>query len=669
MKRFDFSGIQRLGRALMLPIAVLPAAALLLRFGQGDLLNLPFMAAAGAAIFDNLGLLFAVGIAVGLAKENQGAAGLAGAVGYFVLIKGAGALLAVPPDIAAVGNSAAWLMKEASRMSIPAGILSGLTAGALYNRYYAIRLPDYLSFFGGRRFVPIITGLACLGWAVLFGEAWPALASGLDGLSTLLSDAGDAGLFVYGVLNRLLIITGLHHIINNVVWFLHGSFTVAQDGVATVVTGDLNRFFAGDPAAGAFMSGFFPVMMFGLPGACLAMYRNALPGKRRAAGGLLLSMALTSFLTGITEPVEFAFMFLAPALYALHALLTGAALVVMNVFGVKLGFGFSAGFIDYVINYGISTEPLLLLPVGLAYFALYYCLFSVVIRRFDLKTLGREEGGARPETAVREPAGRAEPQGMLAALGGPGNLLAVDFTDTRLRLTLADAAAIDRQRLREEGALGFAAGAGGALDIVIGPGAGRVAASLAASLSASSGTSPGMPHGVSSGAFSVAPIASGKGRLTEGAASPGKGVGGNAFVTPSFVTATSMPSASGRDISDAARAARTDGAAQDSEAERLIAALGGPANITSVDACATRLRLTVDTDAAVDEKALAATGALGVVRPGPGSVQVVLGPRADVVSTELRDALKRRSRSEQASGQTTGQTISQAGDGSAGSGS
>lgn len=591
MKHFDFSGIQRLGRALMLPIAVLPAAALLLRFGQGDLLNLPFMAAAGAAIFDNLGLLFAVGIAVGLARENHGAAGLAGAVGYLVIIKGAGALLAVPPDIAAAGSAAVWRMEEAARMGTPAGILSGLTAGWLYNRCHAVKLPDYLAFFGGRRFVPIVTGVACLCWAFFFGKAWPLLASGLDGASALLSEAGDAGLFVYGVLNRLLIVTGLHHIVNNVVWFLHGSFAVAQEGMASVVTGDLNRFFAGDPTAGAFMSGFFPVMMFGLPGACLAMYRNALPGEKQAAGGLLLSMALTSFLTGITEPIEFAFMFLAPALYALHALLTGLALVVMNVLGVRLGFGFSAGCIDYVINFGISTKPLLLIPVGAAYFALYYLVFGFVIRRFHLRTIGREDAGlTRKHEAGKAPA-KSDAPAMIAALGGADNVLGVSATDTRLRFALADGAAVDRQSLRKRGALGFALSEEGVLEVVVGPGAGEAAAALL------SGTS------------------------LRGAVSP-----------PGL-----QPAAEG----ERAERTGTAGGVPSTETEQLIFALGGSGNIVGVDACATRLRLTVRKDAAVDEKALFAAGAFGVVRPGLGSVQVVLGPRADVVCTMLRDALRR----------------------------
>jgi len=250
---------------------------------------------------------------------------------------------------------------------VPIGIISGLLGGILYNRYSDTKLPSYLAFFAGRRFVPILAGAAGVVVAFVFGLGWPYLSAGMDALSRAVIGSGEFGLFVYGVLNRVLIVTGLHHILNNVAWFLLGDFHG--------VTGDLKRFFAGDPSAGAFMAGFFPVMMFGLPAACLAMYHTALPERKRAAGGLLFSLAFTSFLTGVTEPIEFTFMFLAPALYALHAVLTGLALVTMDLLGSKLGFGFSAGLFDYIINFKLSTRPLLLVPVGLVYFGLYYGLF------------------------------------------------------------------------------------------------------------------------------------------------------------------------------------------------------------------------------------------------------------------------------------------------------
>ena len=375
-----FAGLQQFGRALMLPIAVLPIAGLLLRLGQPDLLDLPAVAAAGQAIFSNLGILFAIGIAVGLARENHGAAGLAAVVCYFVATQGAETL---------AGVAAGSMVK----LSVPAGLLSGCIAGVLYNRYSELKLPSYLAFFGGRRFVPIVAGVAGLALACVFGWGWPALEQGMDTLSRAVLGSGEIGLFVYGVLNRILIITGLHHVLNNLAWFIVGDYGG--------VTGDLNRFFAGDPSAGAFMSGFFPVMMFGLPAACLAMYHAAPAGRRRAVGGLMLSMALTSFLTGVTEPIEFTFIFLAPALYALHAVLTGTAMVLMDLLGVQLGFGFSAGLFDYVLNYGKATQPLVLIPVGLAYATVYYFAFRYMIARFDLKTPGRDAEESRPRPCRR----------------------------------------------------------------------------------------------------------------------------------------------------------------------------------------------------------------------------------------------------------------------------
>ena len=474
------AGLQPIGRALMLPIAVLPVAALLLRLGQPDLLNVAAIAAAGDAIFSNLGLLFAIGVAVGLARENHGAAGLASVVGYLVTTKGAEVLIAVPPEITAnlTGQAvdlaaAAFRAKELAKLSVPAGLLSGLIAGALYNRYSDIRLPSYLAFFGGRRFVPIASGFAGIVLALCFGFGWPVLERGMDAASEAVLASDSIGLFAYGVLNRVLIVTGLHHILNNVAWFLLGDYNG--------VTGDLKRFFAGDPAAGAFMSGFFPVMMFGLPAACLAMYRTALPARRKAVGGMLFSMALTSFLTGVTEPIEFSFMFLAPALYALHAVLTGVAMAGMDLLDARLGFGFSAGLFDYVLNYSQATRPLLLIPAGLVYFALYYALFHFFIVRFDLKTPGREpeEAGASPgvvETSSGRPA-----QQWVRALGGAANLRTVDACTTRLRLVVADQRVVDESALKALGARGCLR-SDDTLQVVVGPVADQLASDIRAQL-------------------------------------------------------------------------------------------------------------------------------------------------------------------------------------------
>jgi N-acetylglucosamine PTS system EIICBA or EIICB component len=467
--------LQPMGRALMLPIAVLPVAALLLRIGQPDLLDVAAIAAAGDAIFSNLGLLFAIGVAVGLAKENHGAAGLAAIVGYLVATQGAKVLIDVPPDV--IGNAPeafkalaaeAFRAKELSKLSVPVGLISGLIAGWAFNRFGDMRLPSYLAFFGGRRFVPIVSGVAGLGVALVFGFFWQPLEHGMDTASQAVLRSEEVGVFTYGVLNRVLIVTGLHHIINNIAWFLLGDYNG--------VTGDLKRFFAGDPSAGAFMSGFFPVMMFGLPGACLAMYRTATAEKRAAVGGLLFSMALTSFLTGVTEPIEFTFMFLAPVLFAVHAVLTGIAMVLMQVLDVHLGFGFSAGLFDYVLNFSLSTNPLLLIPVGLAYFALYFVLFRWFILRFDLKTLGREA----EDVAVGVDAGKGGDSAVawIRALGGAGNLRAVEACTTRLRLTVSDPSQIDEAALKPLGSRGVLRLSDGAVQVVVGPIADQLAAEI-----------------------------------------------------------------------------------------------------------------------------------------------------------------------------------------------
>ncbi|HEX7154360.1 MAG TPA: N-acetylglucosamine-specific PTS transporter subunit IIBC [Thermoanaerobaculia bacterium] len=459
MKRI-LTGAQQLGRALMLPIAVLPVAALLLRLGQPDVIGLvpwlapigPPIAAAGGAIFSNLGLLFAVGVAVGLARENHGAAGLAALVCYLVTTEGAKIII----DVDAV--------RQISRLSVPAGIVSGIIAGLLYNRYHNIELPQYLAFFGGRRFVPIASGLAGIVTAFLFGHAFPLLQSGMDVLSHAVVGSGGFGLFIYGVLNRVLIVTGLHHIINNVAWQLLGEYAGT--------TGDLNRFFKGDPTAGAFMAGFFPVMMFGLPAACLAMYRAARPERRKAVSGLLASMAFTSFLTGITEPIEFTFMFLAPVLYGVHAVLTGLSMVTMNLLGVRLGFGFSAGLIDYVLNFGLSTKPLWLLPIGAIYFAVYYGVFRVCISAFNLPTPGREL--VENETATLAP-GTTRAAAFVEALGGAGNLQSIDACTTRLRLIVANQELVDERALQRLGARATVKISAEALQVVLGPMADQIA--------------------------------------------------------------------------------------------------------------------------------------------------------------------------------------------------
>lgn len=393
--------LQRVGRALMMPIAVLPAAALLLRLGAyfqtvswlswGEFVW-RVMEAGGDAVFSNLPLIFAIGVAIGF-SEGAGAAGLAGGVGYVVLetING---LTEVTPAVIENGET----VSEATTidMGVLGGIIIGLVAAALYRRFRDIDLPDYLAFFGGRRFVPIITSFAAIGIGLVAALVWPPIGRGIDAFGNWLVAAGALGAFVYGLANRGLLPFGLHHIINALVWFQFGTFT-ADDG--TVVRGDLNRFFAGDPDAGLFMAGWYFIMMFGLPAAAYAMYRAADADERSSTSAIMGSSGFTSFLTGITEPLEYSFMFLAPVLYGAHAVLSGLALVTADVLGIKHGFGFSAGLIDYVVNFGLATRPLLIIPVGLVFAAVYFLLFSVAIRTLDLATPGRESRAEREAAA------------------------------------------------------------------------------------------------------------------------------------------------------------------------------------------------------------------------------------------------------------------------------
>ncbi|MGA7674168.1 MAG: N-acetylglucosamine-specific PTS transporter subunit IIBC [Rhizomicrobium sp.] len=574
--------LQPLGRALMLPIVVLPVAGLMLRLGQPDLFNLPFVAAAGGAVFSGLGLLFAVGVAVGLAKENHGAAGLAGCVCFLVATAGAKAILPVPPAaFAGFGAAAHDLAAEAFRtdalqkLGVPIGIISGVMAGGLYNRFYDIKLPEYLAFFGGRRFVPIVAGFAALILAAIIGVGEPTIARGMDVGSHAVLSAGAFGLFMYGVLNRLLIVTGLHHILNNLAWFIVGDYHGT--------TGDLKRFFAGDPSAGTFMSGFFPVMMFGLPAACLAMYHAVRPERRKAVGGLLASMALTAFLTGVTEPIEFSFMFLAPPLFAIHAVLTGVSMILMDALHVRLGFSFSAGFFDYVINFNKASCPLLLLPVGAVYFAVYYATFRFTISAFDLKTPGREDDAPQVKKSVIN--AQARGRAFLDALGGAENLQSVDACMTRLRLVLESSTAVDEHQLKALGARGFVRPSSHTLQVVLGPIADQVAGDIRAVL-AQSGQAPRLGQELS----------------------------------PS-----ETPSGNGAGLApDAVRA--------------LVRGLGGRENVRALSTCSSRLLVSVANPALVVEDVLRAAGVRGIVKLRD-SVQVVVGPKAEEIAGQLRAEL------------------------------
>ena len=396
-KRFTdsaaFAWLQKFGKSLMLPIAALPAAALLLRFGQPDMLGADglgwetpaaVIGAAGDALFANLPLLFAIGLAIGMARKADGSTALAAVVGYLVF-KGVGD--AMSPLI--LGAAPEGEEQELINFNVFGGIISGLVAAWLWQKYHRIKLPDYLGFFGGRRFVPIVTSLAMLVISVLMSFLYKPFDIGLTNLSQWVAANDILGGFIYGTANRLLIPFGLHHVLNSVPWFALGEFEAG----GKTHTGDIARFLNGDPTAGAFMTGFFPIMMFALPAAAMAIWHEAKPENRKATGGIMISAALTSFLTGITEPLEFAFMFVAWPLYVIHAVLTGSSIALTNALGIKDGFGFSAGFIDYALNFNIATKPLWILGIGVVYAIIYYVLFRAVIRWWNLRTPGREEEG------------------------------------------------------------------------------------------------------------------------------------------------------------------------------------------------------------------------------------------------------------------------------------
>lgn len=565
MYQLFIEGLQRLGRALMLPIAILPIAGLLLRLGDTDLLNIAIIHDAGQVIFANLAMIFAIGIAVGFARDNNGTAGLAGVIGYLVMI------------------STLKVLDASINMGMLAGIVSGLMAGALYNRFKDIKLPEYLAFFGGRRFVPIVTGFSAVGLGVLFGYIWPPIQHGINSFGTLLMESGSFGAFVFGVFNRLLIVTGLHHILNNMAWFVFGNFTDPTTGA--LVTGDLSRYFAGDPKGGQFMTGMFPVMIFGLPAACLAMYRNALPERRKVMGGIFLSMALTAFLTGVTEPIEFAFMFLAPLLFLLHALLTGLSMAITNALNIHLGFTFSGGFIDMVLGWGRSTNGWLVVPVGLVYAVIYYAVFDFCIRRFNLKTPGREDVAAAEKSVLTE---NERAAAYIKALGGAENLVTVGACTTRLRLEMVDRNKASDADLKALGAMAVVRpGKGGSLQVVVGPMADSIADEIRLAM-------PALGRAVA-----TAPVA---------------------VVETSEPVAVSTP-----------------------QAQQWLSALGGSDNVLQLDCIAmSRIRLQLADGNVVSEAQLKELGCQGVSQLESGIWHLLVGDKAPSLSGAL-EALVNRS--------------------------
>lgn len=514
MKDKIFGVLQRVGRSFMLPIALLPVAGLLLGIGSsftnetmlaayglnsvshpGTLIYtiLDVMSQTGNAVFNNLALLFAMGVAIGMARKEKEVAALSGAVAYIIMntaiqamINAAGGVEAMPAN-----STTTMLGITTLQMGVFGGIVVGLGVAALHNKFYKIELPQVLAFFGGTRFVPIVSSIVYLVVGIAMFYIWPVVQNGIAALGALVLASGYAGTFIYGLLERALIPFGLHHVFYMPFWQTAVGGTAIIDGVT--VTGAQNIFFAElasksttvfSVSATRFMAGKFPFMMFGLPGAALAMYQCAKPEKKKAAGGLLLSAALTAFLTGITEPLEFTFIFVALPMYAVHCVLAGLSFMLMRILNVGVGMTFSGGLIDLVL-FGVmqgnaKTHWVWVVVVGAVYFVLYYIIFRFMISKFDYKTPGRDDAeevklytradvNARNATSGSMPAGNDPVSAMIVeGLGGAANLADVDCCATRLRCTVNDAALVKQDVLKASGASGVIC-KGNGVQVVYGP--------------------------------------------------------------------------------------------------------------------------------------------------------------------------------------------------------
>ena len=470
-----FGILQRIGKALMLPVALLPAAGILLGIGtmfqnQDFLVNFPFlanegfqmfarvMAQSGDIIFANLPLIFAVGVAVGL-TDGEGVAGLSAIVGFLVMNKVMGVVLGIDMDMMGNPMYALVLGIPTLQTGVFGGIIVGCLAASMYKRFYNMELPSYLGFFAGKRFVPIVTAGLALIIGLLMTVAWPPVQNGLLEFSRSMIDANrTSAAFIFGVIERALIPFGLHHVFYNPFWYQFGEYTNAA---GQLVMGDQSIFFAQlrdgvEFTAGTFMAGKFPFMMFGLPAAALAMYHEAKSSKKKIAAGILFSAALTSFLTGITEPIEFAFLFVAPVLFGIHCIFAGLSFMMMEILNVKIGMTFSGGLIDFML-FGVMpgrTQWWLAIVLGLGLAVIYYFGFRFFIRRFNLKTPGREDDTDDELNVNVDINSDSLAVNVLAALGGKENIVTLEACITRLRVIVVNSDNVDKKRLKALGAAG-----------------------------------------------------------------------------------------------------------------------------------------------------------------------------------------------------------------------
>lgn len=436
------ANIQKLGRAMLLPVAAMPLAGLIMRLSADDMLNIPVIGAAGNAVFGNLDILFAIGVTIGFAKtKDKGIPALTGFLAIATLKKGL------------------EIMNPAVNMGIFGGIISGLIAAWTYNRFKEQKLPMVFSYFAGEKFPLTMVMILQTITSVVFGILWPFAQAGIDSFARLLVNMGALGVGIFMFLNRLLIPFGLHHVLNTYVYYDLGSYT-APNG--EVFRGEMTRFINGDPQAGLFLSGFFVVMMFGVPAICLAIYRAAFKENKDMVKGIMGSGAATSFISNITEPVEFSFMFLSPMLYVVHAVFAGLAGIVCYLLNIRIGFTFGACIVDYLINFRIATNVILIIPIGIVFFALYYFTFYYLIKKRNIQTLGREVATEYGTEALEDEKelGLASKnyeymaKKMLQAFGGSENISDAFSCNTRLRVEVENPAIVDEQRIKQLGVSG-----------------------------------------------------------------------------------------------------------------------------------------------------------------------------------------------------------------------
>jgi len=578
----SFALLQKIGKSLMLPVSVLPVAGILLGVGAADFSWLPailsnIMEQAGGAIFGNLPLIFAIGVALGM-TQNDGVSALASVVGYVVLLGTMGVIAG------ATGAPTKLIMGiTAIDTGVFGGIAIGAIAGTLFNRYYRISLPPYLGFFAGKRFVPIVTAFAAIFLGIALSFIWPPIGSAIKSFSLWAASENPSLAFsIYGVVERSLIPFGLHHIWNVPFFFEVGEFTNAA---GEVIRGEIHRYVAGDPTAGNLAGGYL-FKMWGLPAAALAIWHTAKPENRKKVGGIMISAALTSFLTGITEPIEFAFLFVAPVLYVIHALLAGIAFLIPISFDIKHGTTFSHGLIDFVVLFGQSKNAGWFLVIGPLWALLYYTVFRVMISLFNLATPGREDESEMAAAPVSEDG--LAPQ-LVAAFGGASNIKSLDACITRLRIQVDNVDAVNKDALKALGAAGT---------VVIGSGVQAIFGPLSENLKTD------MEEFLKGGG-----VASMEGVL----ASP---------------KSTSLP--------DQPVATHTTDGAGHLVMSDLLKGLGGADNIESATSCAgSRVRLKVNSDQALDHSLLTSSGVQAVVKAADDIWHLIIGDEAEAVAEHI----------------------------------